>query len=158
MLQAWRLLKTRYLASAWDGEGARRAGGRWNSVGVPVVYTSASLSLCLVEVLAHLPSGLLPAYSAIPVEFEEALVSVVEPRRLPARWRDEPAPAETRALGDAWVASRTSAVLRVPSVLVPSEFNYVLNPAHADFGRIRLGKAEAFPFDPRLTSRERKPA
>ncbi len=156
MIQAWRLLKTRFLAGAWDGEGARRAGGRWNSVGVPVVYTSASLSLSLVEVLAHLPSGLLPAYSAIPVAFEETLVSRLDARRLPARWKDEPAPPETKALGDAWVASRTSAVLRVPSVIVPNEFNYLLNPAHPEFARLEIGAAMPFPFDARLAGRERK--
>ena len=152
MLQAWRLLKTRYLSSAWDGEGARRAGGRWNSAGVRVVYTSGSLSLCLVEVLVHLPSGILPAYSAIPVEFEERLVTVLQPRQLPAHWKDEPAPAETKALGDAWVAARESAILRVPSVVVPDEFNYLMNPAHPDFKRVKLGAPAAFPFDARLRS------
>jgi RES domain-containing protein len=152
MLQAWRLLKTRYLATAWDGTGAKRAGGRWNSVGVPVVYTSASLSLALVEVLVHLPSGILPAYSAVPVEFEERLVTVLPQRSLPKNWRAEPAPSETRALGDAWAAAKESAVLRVPSVVVPNEFNYLLNPAHPDFTRLKVGKPVAFPFDPRLRS------
>jgi RES domain-containing protein len=150
MPSAWRLGKTKYLATAWDGEGARKAGGRWNAPGVAVVYTSGSLSLALVEVLVHLPADILPAFSAAPVEFDDALVSVVPPAQLPANWKDSPPPAATQAIGSAWVASGTSAVLRVPSVVVPGEFNFVLNPAHPDFGRIRLGAPVPFPFDPRL--------
>jgi RES domain-containing protein len=138
------------LASAWDGEGAQKSGGRWNSAGVPVVYTSESLSLALVEVLVHLPSGVLPAYSAIPIEFAEPLVTVVEPGRLPPNWKSYPPPAETQAIGDAWVGAGKSPLLRVPSVVVPDEFNYVLNPSHPAFARVKIGPPRAFPFDPRL--------
>ena len=158
MPPAFRLVKSRYLASAWDGGGARRAGGRWNSPGVAVVYCSGSLSLALVEVLVHLPAGLLPAYSAIPVEIDDALVTTLAPGELPAHWRDDPAPQATRTLGDAWVAGQRSAALAVPSVVVPGESNYVLNPAHPDFSRIRIGKPQAFPFDARLAARWKEKA
>jgi RES domain-containing protein len=150
MPSAWRLTKTKYLATAWDGEGAARAGGRWNSPGVAVVYTSGGLSLALVEVLVHLPAEILPAYSAVPVEIDDSLVTAVAAGRLPKNWKDSPPPPSTQALGAAWVASGASAALRVPSVIVPGEFNFVLNPAHRDFGRIRIGAPMAFPFDPRL--------
>ena len=150
MPSAWRLTKTKYLSAAWDGEGARKAGGRWNSPGVPVVYVSATLSLALVEILVHLSAEILPAYSAMPVEFDEAVVTAVPPARLPREWKDSPPPPATQAVGDDWVASGASAVLRVPSVVVPGEFNFVLNPAHRDFARIRIGAATPFPFDPRL--------
>ncbi len=150
MPSAWRLTKTKYLSSAWDGEGAKRSGGRWNNPGVAVVYTSGSLSLALVEVLVHLTAGVLPAYSAVSVEFSESLVTSLTPAQLPAHWKDHPAPAATKALGDAWVAARTSAVLRVPSVVVPNEFNYILSPFHPDFGRVTIGAPTPFPFDPRL--------
>ena len=79
MPSAWRLTKTKYLSAAWDGEGARKAGGRWNSPGVAVVYTSGSLSLALVEVLVHLSAEILPAYSAVPIAFDESLVTAVAP-------------------------------------------------------------------------------
>jgi RES domain-containing protein len=148
---AWRLTKTKHLAAAWDGEGARRAGGRWNSTGVRVVYASATLSLALVEILVHLPSGLLPAYSAVPVEMDESLVETVAAADLPSRWKDHPPPPEAQAIGDRWVAEARSAALRVPSVIVPSEFNYVLNPGHPQFARLRIGAAVPFPFDARLT-------
>lgn len=150
MPSAWRLTKTKYLSTAWDGEGAKRSGGRWNSVGVAVVYTSGSLALALVEVLVHLPSGILPAYSAVRVEFDDSLVTAVTPAQLPTNWKASPAPAGTTTIGDKWVADRTSAVLRVPSVVVPGEFNYVLNPSHPDFGRLVIGTPTPFPFDPRL--------
>ena len=150
MPSAWRLTKTRYLATAWDGEGARKAGGRWNPPGVAVVYASGSLSLALVEVLVHLPADILPAYSAVPVDFDDALVTAVAPGELPRNWKDNPPPPSTQAIGAAWVAKGTSAVLRVPSVIVPGEFNFAINPAHGDFGRIRIGDPMAFPFDPRL--------
>ncbi len=150
MPSAWRLTKTKYLSSAWDGEGAKRSGGRWNSIGVPVVYTSATLSLALVEVLVHLPSGILPAYSAVSIEFEESLVTSVGPGQLSANWKDHPPPAETKAIGDQWVADAKSALLRVPTVVVPNESNYVLNPSHPDFAQVDIGKPIPFPFDSRL--------
>jgi RES domain-containing protein len=149
---AWRLTKTKYLAAAWDGEGAKRFGGRWNSVGVPAVYTSATLALALVETLVHLSSSVLPAYSAVPIEIEESLIVALDPLVLPANWKDYPPPRDTRAIGDQWVSEGRSAVLRVPSVVVPSEFNYVLNLAHPDFAAIKIGRALPFPFDPRLAN------
>jgi RES domain-containing protein len=148
--RAWRLTKTRYLATAWDGEGARRAGGRWNSVGTAVVCASGTLSLALVETLVHLPSGILPAYSAQPVEFDNSLLSVLEDADLPSDWRDDPPPVSTRAIGDSWTVAGRSVVLRVPSVVVPTEFSYVFNPRHADFTRVRIGAPLVFPFDSRL--------
>lgn len=154
MPSAWRLTKTKYLSSAWDGEGAKRSGGRWNSIGVQVVYTSATLSLALVEVLVHLPSGILPAYSAVPIEFDESLVTSVEPGLLPANWKDHPPSAETKAIGDRWVTDARSALLRVPSVVVSNEVNYVLNPSHPAFDQVRIGTPIPFPFDSRLPSRK----
>jgi RES domain-containing protein len=150
---AWRLVKTRFLATAWDGEGARAVGGRWNSVGVPVVYVASSLSLALVEVLVHLPAGLLAAYSAVPVSFEGTHAAELADRDLPADWREVPPPDSTRAIGDRFVADGRALALRVPSVVVPSESNYLLNPAHPAFASIRIGAPVSFPFDPRLVRR-----
>ena len=150
MLSAWRLTKTKLIAGAWDGEGARKSGGRWNSVGIAVVYTSGTLSLALVEVLVHLPSGILPAFSAVRVDFDESMVTTVGPRDLPANWRDYPPPPSTKAIGDLWVAQGGSLVLRVPSVIVPTESNYILNPAHPAFADLTIGEPMPFPFDPRL--------
>jgi RES domain-containing protein len=113
------------------------------------VYTSATLSLALTESLVHTPAGVLPAYTAIPIEFDDSLVMVLELKDVPTDWSRDPPPASTQALGDAWVSAARSAVLRVPSVVVPIEFNYVLNPSHTDFARARIGTPMPFPFDPR---------
>lgn len=151
MPTCWRLTKTRHVSSAWTGEGARRAGGRWNSPGLPVVYASEALSLALVEVLVHLPPGLLPSYSAIPVRYEEGLALTLTLEALPENWRTSPPPASTQALGDAWARERRSVILRLPSVVVPEEWNLVINTVHPDFPRLEIGPPLPFPFDPRLS-------
>jgi RES domain-containing protein len=150
----WRLTKTRYLATAWDGEGARRTGGRWNSVGTAVVYASGTLSLALVETLVHLPSGILPAYSAQRADFDDSLVAILEDADLPPDWRRDPVAAASRAIGDAWAVAGRSAALRVPSVVVPMEYNYLLDPRHPDFARVTIGPPLPFPFDPRVPPRQ----
>jgi RES domain-containing protein len=148
MPQAWRIVKEKHAASAFTGEGAARAGGRWNSRGVRVVYASSTLSLAALENLVHLNPPLLFKYVAFPIEFGEALVA--SPGKLPADWVLEPPGPAGKAIGDAWVRAETSAVLAVPTVLIPSEINYLLNPAHPDFKKISIGRPQPFAFDPRL--------
>lgn len=144
---AWRLVKTKYLANAWDGEGARLHGGRWNSPGVRAVYTSESLALAVLEGLVHTQvSALLPAYSAIRVDFDEALVETLNRAALPQNWRDYPAPREVRVIGDTWVADRRSAILCVPSAIIPTESNYLMNPEHPDFKSMTIAPAAPFGF------------
>ena len=149
--KAWRLVKTKYLAHAFDGEGARIFGGRWNSPGVPVVYLAQSLALAALEVLVHLQSAQpLTAWSTIPVTFSERLVKTVAEDSLPARWNEWPAPVALQEIGDAWVAAGVSAMLSVPSAVVPAERIYLLNPLHPGFRRVRIGEATPFAFDARL--------
>jgi RES domain-containing protein len=151
VLTAWRIVKAKYAASAFDGEGARLAGGRWTSIGRRAVYASGSVALAALEMIAHLDTtALLPAYVLIEVTVPESLVTSVDVATLPSDWRRYPAPAELRRIGDRWLDGKASAVLRVPSVLVAVEYNYVLNPGHPDFGRIRTGAPAHFPLDPRL--------
>jgi RES domain-containing protein len=150
-ITAWRIFKRKHRASTFTGEGARRFGGRWNSKGVAVIYTSESVSLAVLEILVHLETPqLLDAYLLAPVRFEANLVKAVPVAKLPANWKKEPGPVALQTMGDDWVASGASAVLRVPSVIVPSEFNYLLNPGHRDFRRCAWGKPRPFKFDPRL--------
>jgi RES domain-containing protein len=86
---------------------------------------------------------------AIPIEFDEALVETFATSDLPADWNEEPPPPSTAEIGDRWVKESRSAVLELPSVIIPAEPNYLLNPAHSDFKRIRIGKPTPFSFDPR---------
>jgi RES domain-containing protein len=151
ILTAWRLVKTRHLAHVMDGEGARRYGGRWNSPGVSVVYAAESLALAALEVLVHAHDrAALAACAAVRLRFDEGLVRAVPETKLPGDWDRAPIPPATQAIGDAWVAAGRSAVLSVPSAVVPSERIYLINPRHRDFGRVRAGRPEPFAFDPRL--------
>jgi RES domain-containing protein len=151
-LTAWRIIKARFAASAFDGEGARRFGGHWNSKGTPMVYTASSQALAVLEMLVHLEtSDLLKHYRLIPVTFYETMVKAVDPKTLPANWRRRPTPAGIRAIGDAWAASAKSVVLQIPSVIVPAESNFLLNPIHPDYAKLAIGKPQPFRFDVRLT-------
>ena len=150
-ITAWRIVKAGYTAKAFDGEGARLDGGRWNSPGVPVVYTSGSAALATLEMLVHLGRrGILGAYVLIGCSFDETLVSHLDPKRLPKNWRTYPAPPAVQALGDEWARSGSSAVLQVPSVVIPTEVNYVLNPRHPEFERMHVLSPQPFEIDARL--------
>lgn len=140
-LRAWRIVSPRWADNAFSGEGARKYGGRWNSPGRAVVYLAGSRALAALEMLVHLTT---PGSRAKPYVLIEARV----PRELvaePARKVGGPV-----ASGDRWIDSRRSLALRVPSVLIPQEPNYLLNPSHPEFRRVRIGLAEEFRFDPRL--------
>lgn len=151
MIVAWRVCQRRWARRALDGEGAFRFGGRWSSPGTRVVYLASSRALAALEILVHVEDGhdlLAAKYVAIPVSFPETLVGPSP--RLPRRWSDDPPPRETALVGDRWVGSQRSALLRVPSAVVPGEDNYLLNPAHPDAKRARAGRAVPFAFDRRL--------
>ena len=150
-------MKLRFASTAFDGEGARRQAGRWNSEGTPVVYTASTVSLAALELLVHadvedMPSG----YVAIPVDIPKSLrIESVKLAALPAHWRGcAPYPRECQMLGDAWVASKRTVVLTVPSVVVPIEQNHLLNPVHPDFRKLAIGNPEKFEFDERLLPRK----
>jgi RES domain-containing protein len=152
---AWRIVKASRVASAFDGEGARLYGGRWNSPGHALVYTAENVSLAALELLVHLQeSALLASYLLLSVRFPPALVRKLARAALPATWNAYPAPLRLRQLGDAWIAAGTSAVLEVPSAVVPAEKNYLLNPAHPGFQRVTLGTPQRFSFDRRLARRD----
>ena len=151
---AYRVVKNKHSAAAFDGDGARRYGGRWNSPGVAMVYASATLPLAVLEILVHLQTeSVLPAYVAFRVEIPDGLVEAIDRSTLPAGWRDFPAPAELRAAGDAWVRGAGSVVLRVPSVVLASEENYLINPLHPDFGLLAIADPEPLDVDSRLFRR-----
>ena|SRR5437867_154846 len=145
---AFRIVTRKFASSAFSGLGARVYGGRWNSAGISVVYTSGSLSLAVLEWRAHLAQWPSPPLVVIEVEFEESLVWT--PARLPSGWKRFPAPPTAARFGDGWVKSNRSAVMRVPSVIVPGEYNYLLNPRHPQFAKLVLGRPRLFRPDARL--------
>jgi len=139
----------RGLDQAFSGEGARLFGGRWNSIGTPVVYTSESIALATLELCVHIDKEVnLKEYRVFPVTFSVDMVKTVD--SLPEGWNHDlilPAPMK---IGDDWVSENSFPVLKVPSVIVPSEYNYILNPQHPDFQDIQIGEVRPFEIDPRL--------
>lgn len=156
-LTGWRLVKRRHAEAAFDGEGARMFGGRWNSAGVRVVYASSSLALAALEVLAGIEkTALLAFYSVVSVRFAAHQVESLSPSSLPDHWRRHPPTAATQTIGDRWVAEGRSLVLQVPSALIESESNFLLNPAHPDYAALERSGPAPFEFDPRLVAALRK--
>ena len=150
-LRAWRIVQAHRAATAFDGEGACLAGGRWNRPGTPAVYAASTKSLAILEILVH--TGMAPFranYVALSVTIPPSCVKRVEISALPPHWRDYPAPAETMDLGTAWAEAGESAVLQAPSAVVPDEWNFVLNPRHPAFGKLSFGPPEPVDLDPRL--------
>lgn len=153
-LSVWRITKQKHAKPAFSGEGARLFGGRWNSPGTAVVYTAQSQSLAVLEMLVHLDSPeLLKKYLLFEVMIDPSCVRELDLSSLPRNWKANPAPAKVQAMGDDWVAGGSSAVLRVPSTLVPGESTFLLNPHHPDFRNLRIGKPLPFQFDPRFSRR-----
>ncbi len=151
MPQAWRIVSARFQAQAFDGEGARLHGGRWNNPGARVVYCAGSVSLATLEMLVHLPgSALLPSYRLIEIRIPETKIEILDVSHLPRDWTRFPAPTRLQDLGDEWIRSRRSVALRVPSAVVPMESNILLNPDHPDFGKLSMGTPLHYPLDPRL--------
>ena len=131
MVSAWRIVKRKHAKSAFTGEGARIFGGRWNTPGVPLIYTAASQSLAVLEILVHLEAPeLLQRYVILEARIEESLITDGDQSRLPENW--------------------VSPVLRVPSAIVTSEHNFLINPSHRAFSRLKIAVASSFRFDSRL--------
>lgn len=145
---AYRLVKKKWLEIAFDGEGARLYGGRWSSRGQAGVYLAGSESLAILEVMVHLNDyRQLQHYALLKVCLPEALILSLPLEQLPEDWRDEPAPVSTAEIGDDWLQGGKSLALAVPSVVVPRELNYLLNPHHPQFNNI-IAKAELIDFQP----------
>lgn len=149
-ITAYRITKTKRIATAFDGEGARLYGGRWNSIGTRLVYVAGSQALATLEVLVHTEdiSTIEGQYSIIPVVITEELILRISPDDLPQSWASHEPIAETKNVGDRWVHESRSAVLEVPSAVTYEECNYLLNPAHPDFAAITIEEAVPFRIDP----------
>jgi len=147
----FRLTKRRYESTAFGGEGARVYPGRWNRKGTPMVYCASTLSLAVLECFVHVdPVDLPDDLVALHAELPDDAIATLDRARLPRTWRAVPAPRSLAELGEEWVKSRTSAGLLVPSAVLPSELNVLLNPAHPDILKLKRLGTEPFAFDPRM--------
>jgi RES domain-containing protein len=153
-MNAWRLVRKRRLPDAFTGEGARLGGGRWNHVGTPVVYVSETLSLAALELFIHFTRKDIKfskSLLAVPVEIPDGLkVIEVSVKSLSSDWRVSPPSNSTKDIGTEWAQKGSSPVLRVPSAVIPDEYNLLLNPKHSDFVKIMIGKPQPFRLDERL--------
>lgn len=150
-VRVWRLVKERHAETAFDGEGARLYGGRWNSPGQRAIYASGSLALAALETLVHLDTALpLPRFMAFSLHL---IPSDVVTADLPPMYSfSGPLPGlkETRRIGDEWLDSGRSLALSMPSAIIPQEINLLINPAHSRFAQLAITTPVAFSLDARL--------
>ncbi|MGC2108614.1 MAG: RES family NAD+ phosphorylase [Candidatus Korobacteraceae bacterium] len=152
-----RVLRKAYARTPFDGEGALRYGGRWSSPGIRLSYTSEHQSLAMLEYFVHLdkddlPADLVLAIAEVPTDLMRDQVGV---RELPANWRDAAAPPELSRFGDEFVQKGKDCLLLVPSVLAPAENNFLINPAHPEYKRIKILDLEPLRYDPRMFQKRR---
>ena len=148
MISVFRLSSSRFPVNS--GHGAAIHGGRWNPPGTEAIYAAQTASLAALEILAH--------YSILPKDFvlteiripENLTIVTVEPESLPIGWDSPIAIPQTQRLGKSWASGNQSAILSVPSSIIPAERNFLLNPAHPDFAQILFQTPVPFRFDPRL--------
>lgn len=151
-MQVWRITSPTYVDSAFSGIGAEVFGGRFNSPGHKVVYTAGSLALAVLELLVQVNKReRLRGYVCMSATFDDAAIETVP--HVPEGWDARPYTRASQEIGDRWLKEQRSLVLRVPSVVIPQEYNYLINPLHPDFKDVEIGDAFAAPFDARLMQR-----
>jgi RES domain-containing protein len=134
-----------------SGYGAERTGGRWNSKGIPILYTAASRALAVVEIAVHVPVGIIPAnYFLASVEVPDNDILELDLKSLPKNWNSNPFVKATQTIGDNFIRSNTHLILQVPSATVTGDHNYLINPRHSAFNKVKIKSIDAFLFDSRL--------
>lgn len=151
MIRVWRICKREYKDSAFSGEGAKLFGGRFNSEGVAAVYTSGSLSLSLLEILVQANDRSYLRHCVVfRADIPKSLVDTPEVTDLPDGWDQIPYGHASQHFGNDWLLSKKSLALRIPSVVIPIEYNYVLNPNHPGFKQTQITKKYSEGLDERL--------
>ncbi len=147
----YRLSKQAYINDL-SGYGAEKTGGRWNSKGLPILYTAASRALAVVEIAVHVPLGIIPTdYYLATIEIpDKASMPRIEVADLPANWNRSPFIKTTQLIGDDFIKSNKHLMVPVPSATVTGDHNYLINPRHSDFKNVRIKSVDVFEFDLRL--------
>lgn len=133
-----------------SGTGAALYGGRWNGSGTHIVYTAGSASLAMLESLVHFGGRIVGDYCQLALEIPDEDIQELKENTLPANWRESPAPDSLKTFGNQFIAAGKALVLKVPSVLVPDESNFLINPEHPDFKKVRILVQSKVKFDDRL--------
>jgi RES domain-containing protein len=156
---AWRIATDTkdYVATDLNGQGAEKSGGRWNRPGLPVVYSTTSVSLACLETVVHLNAGGLPLNRfLVSIEIPAAVWArrkVLSANTLAVGWTATPAGKVSLDLGDDWLRQANAALLLVPSIIVPEEFNILINPKHSDSQKLKAKKMRPWVYDPRFLLR-----
>lgn len=152
-MTVYRICKNKFKKDL-SGKGAELSGGRWNSKGVPMLYTSESIALCMLEVLVHIPKSSVPDdFVLVKIEVpDNAAVSEVKINSLPKGWNDFPFTDETRDIGDDFIKQQANLILKVPSSIVPDSYNMLINPLHPLMKDVIIAGIKRSPFDVRLYS------
>ena len=146
----YRIVKCSY-ADDLSGTGARLFGGRWNSECKPAVYLASSRALALLEVLVHLQPLMIPDdYCLTEIEVPDNSITEVAIADLPGNWKDISPPVALRQTGDEFLKKQTHLLMKVPSSIVPMEYNYLLNPRHEGMKKVKILKKAPYSFDERL--------
>jgi RES domain-containing protein len=154
MPSAWRIVRAARIKTAFTGEGSRLYGGRWNSRGTSVVYVSEHESLAALELFVHtMPVSPIERYFSFRLEWDDRLTEYFPAKNLPPGWDAEPPMSASMRIGDEWARRASSVALALPSLLSTSELNFLLNPNHPDFKRIKINGPIEYHFDPRMARR-----
>jgi len=157
LIEAWRLIKTNWRKNAFTGDGARLYGARWSSKGTSVVYTSDTLALATLEIIVNDSKlNLEEGYTAYSIEIPKKIIYSPQPNTLPDDWHNNPHSRSSQIFGDHWVKSKKTAVMKVPSAVIPIESNYIINISHQDFSQIKINGPITFPFDKRLINAKQR--
>jgi RES domain-containing protein len=151
-MELYRIAQEKF-AEDLSGNGARLFGGRWNSEGQFALYTSFTRSLALLETLAHTPAKLLQAKTYLLITLfvpDTTTIQTLETKKLPNGWDDVEISPFTQKTGDQFLIAKKNLALVVPSVLMPEEINYILNPLHADFKKVKIINKRRIHFDKRV--------
>ena len=147
----FRLSKSKY-SNDLSGRGAELTGGRWNSRGTRMIYTSQLRALCTTEIAVHTPLGILPVdYLMVMLEIpDQDHFTAIELSELPAGWDSFPHSHHTQVMGDRFVKEGKFLVMKVPSAVIKGDYNFLINPDHPGISRVKILSSEPFEFDRRL--------
>jgi RES domain-containing protein len=148
-MKLYRISKCNFIEDL-SGTGAALYGGRWNSKGVYILYTATTLSLAILETIVHLPGLPKEDFCMIEIEIPTNSITTITEKQLPSRWNEFPSLSVLKKMGDSFIKKGEFLALKIPSAIVPEEFNYLLNPAHADFKKVKITRKKNLSFDERL--------
>ncbi|OLY92725.1 hypothetical protein BUE76_13115 [Cnuella takakiae] len=146
----YRLAALKY-AQDLTGEGSRLYGGRWNLPGTPCIYTAENRALAVLEYSVNVDLHLIPrTLQIIQLQVPDDSITICNIPDLPGNWKDVPAPAHTQRFGSRLLQAKETLMIKVPSTVVPQEFNFLINPLHPGMQQVRVLAIEDFVYDPRI--------